>query len=462
MINKFLSKFIVIIPILLLIAINFFCVSIAKAGEVESGVNVLETVSNQTANISNTKVYDVTVSDVKITWETDVAAMCTFYYGTDLNYSQSRAESDFINHHFFNITELAADTIYHFKISCKSQHDLLTETDDQTFETSSPSASIIQAVAGIIEALKNFGASVAENPIAKASEVPVNAAAVTVVFFSIFLPEILNLPFLSLWDKFSLWIIPLAGIFKKGRKWGIVYDSESGKPLPLAKVTVYDSNKKPIETVLTDNQGRYGFVVDPGKYYLAVMKKNYSFPSKIVDTDYHLAPIEVSDNGLVAANIPIDPDLHKLIKNMGSVTRLTEFLDKVKTPLLVLGIVLSTIFFIHNPTLMNILTLLIYVVIVGYELHLLFQPHASGNVYDIMGNKPVESSVIRIYNEKTGQLVATKMSDEHGRYYYLVDPGEYQIKTTKENFEQSEIKDIHFKQGDVLTKDIYLKKIAHA
>jgi hypothetical protein len=458
MIFKLPHKFTAIILIFVFVLFGIFFVGASKTSAQTSNVNVSASVTSQSANITNIRVYDITMNDAKITWETDIAAMCTIYYGTSIVYSQSQAENSFINHHYFNLTQLSSSTIYHFKISCSSQHGLSTESEDQTFETLSTSAPVPQAIVGIWQAIKNFIVSVAENPIAQAASTPLNVAAISVVLMSIFLPEILNLPFLSVIDKLYVWILSLAGVFKRRKNWGTVYDSESGEPLSLAKVTIYDLNKNPIKTILTDDKGRYGFLVDPGKYYLTVKKTDYTFPSKIIHMDYHYTPIEVKENGLVGVNIPVDPNLHKLIGNMNIIAKITRVLDWIKIPLLILGTILALIFFIHNPTTVNTLLVVIYAVIWGLELHIIFRPHAAGSVIESTTNKPVESSVIRIYDEKTGHLVATKITDTHGHYYCLVNPGDYHIKATKENFERSEIEDVNFKRGDVLTKDIYLKK----
>lgn len=440
--------------------IGIFFAPISEINAASNNVNVSESVTSQSANINDIRVYDITMDSAKVTWETDIAAMCTIYYGTSIIYSQSLAENSFTNHHYFDLTQLSSDTIYHFKISCSSQHGLSTESQDQSFETLSPVVPVPQAFVGIWQAIKNFIISVAENPIAKAVSTPINVAAVSVVLLSIFLPEILNLPFLSVLDKFYVWTLALAGVFRKRKNWGTVYDSESGEPLPLAKVTIYDLNKKPIKTIVTDDKGRYGFLVDQGKYLLTVEKNNYSFPSKIIHMDYHYTPIEVKENGVVGVNIPVDPNLHKLIGNMSVIAKITRVLDWIKIPLLILGTLLALIFFIHVPTPVNTLLVAVYAVIWGFELHIIFRPHASGSVIETSTNAPVESSVVRVYDEKTGQLVATKITDAHGHYYCLVNPGEYHIKATKENFEHSEIEDIQFKRGDVLAKDIYLKKNA--
>jgi len=67
-------------------------------------------------------------------------------------------------------------------------------------------------------------------------------------------------------------------------------------------------------------------------------------------------------------------------------------------------------------------------------------------------------AIIRLIDQKTGRLYATRVSNEHGKYLHLVEPGEYTLISTKENFEQFKIKDLIYKKGDSVKRDIYLER----
>jgi hypothetical protein len=104
---------------------------------------------------------------------------------------------------------------------------------------------------------------------------------------------------------------------RKRFTWGVVYDAVTKKPVENAIVKIYDKEYDRLrETRITDQFGRYGFLVPPGKYYIEVEKSNYSFPSKKVTTknDKEFSSVyhgEVLDkeyaDSLISANIPIDP-----------------------------------------------------------------------------------------------------------------------------------------------------------
>jgi hypothetical protein len=76
------------------------------------------------------------------------------------------------------------------------------------------------------------------------------------------------------------------------RTWGIVYDSKSKEPISGAVVKIFDEEYHKLkESRATDKEGRFGFIVPPGKYSIEVEKKDYRFPSTHIrhknDGKYH-------------------------------------------------------------------------------------------------------------------------------------------------------------------------------
>jgi len=91
--------------------------------------------------------------------------------------------------------------------------------------------------------------------------------------------------------------------------WGTVLNANTYEPLNLAIVRLfdYDSNKL-VETAVTDENGRFGFFVKPGRYYLTTDKEDFHFPSKN-RSGYHGEIIEVrsKEEGIIKVNILLDP-----------------------------------------------------------------------------------------------------------------------------------------------------------
>jgi len=100
--------------------------------------------------------------------------------------------------------------------------------------------------------------------------------------------------------------------------WGVVYNAQTKRPLKGVLVKIYDKEYNRLrDSRLTDEKGRFGFIVPVGKYTLDVEKPGFSFPSKVVrfknDGKYHHIyfgeTITKKEKDLViSVNIPMDPE----------------------------------------------------------------------------------------------------------------------------------------------------------
>lgn len=55
----------------------------------------------------------------------------------------------------------------------------------------------------------------------------------------------------------------------------------------------------------------------------------------------------------------------------------------------------------------------------------------SGVVFNSISNMPVDLAVVRVIDEKTNQVVKSRVTDMHGRYEFFVDPGQYRLEVNK-------------------------------
>ncbi len=73
----------------------------------------------------------------------------------------------------------------------------------------------------------------------------------------------------------------------KAKPWGRVYDTGTRKPVQGAVVRIFDRKfNKLLETLVTDNKGRYGFFADKNTFYVTVEKTGYQ---KFTSLDIDLA-----------------------------------------------------------------------------------------------------------------------------------------------------------------------------
>ena len=250
-----------------------------------------------------------------------------------------------------------------------------------------------------------------------------------------------------------LFLQPLLLLGRKKREgWGIVYDTVTRRPVDLAVVRLVDiTTNKVVRSRVTDREGRYVFFVDPGQYRIEVSKQKMIFPSNALRGEredgpfldlYHGEPVTVSENNTaIAANIPIDPvGVEKTpgrIKREKTVRFLQQFLAAV-------SILAGLIAVIISPTLLTIGLL-----VLQFALFFLFKrlgtppsPKSWGIVYDARSQKPVGSTVARLFTKKYNKLAATELTDGRGRYSFLVGPNDYYVTFSKQGYEQAKSKDI--------------------
>jgi len=91
--------------------------------------------------------------------------------------------------------------------------------------------------------------------------------------------------------------------------WGVVYDSKTKKPIEGCIIRIFDElNSKLLDSRVSDTEGRFEFLVKPGRYYLRIINNKYQFPSK-KSKGYKGEIIDISEKnkGVINVKIPMDP-----------------------------------------------------------------------------------------------------------------------------------------------------------
>lgn len=79
---------------------------------------------------------------------------------------------------------------------------------------------------------------------------------------------------------------------------------------------------------------------------------------------------------------------------------------------------------------------------------------AWGVVYNAVTKVPIGLAVVRLLDPKTGRVLQSRVTDKGGRYFFIVQPGEYQLEVRKQEFAfpTTYLKD---KKTDALFLDLY-------
>jgi hypothetical protein len=273
------------------------------------------------------------------------------------------------------------------------------------------------------------------------------------------------IPFLQL-----IFLQPLAfmGGRRKREAWGQVYNSLNKLPVDLATVRLIGSETgRIVQSKVTDGQGRYAFVANPGAYRIEVMKNGFVFPSDLLKgskndgkkTDiYHGEIITVDENNaVITANIPLDPagEHEKPLRIVWQRTA-----RRLQIAVSWIGLVITVFAIYISPRWYMWLLLGIHLVFF-VVLHFLAAPpkiKSWGIVYDITNKKPVARTVARLFNVQFNKLVASQVTDSKGRYYFLAGDDEYYITYEHPQYdtERTDVIDLKGKSAEAINVDIAL------
>ncbi len=257
---------------------------------------------------------------------------------------------------------------------------------------------------------------------------------------------------------------------RKRESWGMVYNSYTKLPVDLAVVRLLDAKSGRVErSRVTDKQGRYLFIVDPGEYRIRVMKQGYTFPSELlkdVKTDrelvdiYHGELLRVSGEKVsVTPNIPLDPIGETRKPGRIKWERYWRVFQHV---IAVVGIIATAVALYISPVWYLWLFLAVHITL--YILFFVYvrpkKPKGWGIVYDKHNKNPVSKAIVRLFSKDYNKLVSSQVTDKKGRYSFLVGPNEYYITVEKPGYVSQKSENIDLKKSDkgLIKRDFSIQK----
>ncbi len=255
------------------------------------------------------------------------------------------------------------------------------------------------------------------------------------------LPSLLNLPL-----GLPAAIGPLGNLFaffiawlKRRRRYGVVYDSVTGKPIEGVAVRLFAEGGSQFEagkllgSKHTDAKGRFAFDVNRGMYRLEAVMPEYAFPSRRASVGYRGELLEATEDGLVYPDIPIDsltPGGHAGVQRF---RELGERIQQLRIPLSVVGTIFGIAFFIERGARIDYVIMVMYVVFWTLEYLNWIQGREVAYV-TAADNRPVPLTVLRLY-DSAGRLRATRVSDLRGRYSIFTGSGTYLLDAVNRSFD---------------------------
>ncbi len=227
------------------------------------------------------------------------------------------------------------------------------------------------------------------------------------------------------------------GLKKAPKPWGTVYDSHTKRPLPFTRVEILNDQSRKLESAITDQEGRYGFLAAGANMELKAYQKNYVFPSVAVvsDAEKMLYPNTYKGGvvplveGLSNFDIPMDPINPSFTPNLyPSITsvRLNTILSRFADILFVAGVILIIVNLLLSPKTTSFL--LLGIILLTFILRKSeFKLKPFGLTKDVSTVAPLPFSLVALH-DKLGSRVNFTVSDGKGRYFLLTPKGRFTIK----------------------------------
>ncbi len=239
---------------------------------------------------------------------------------------------------------------------------------------------------------------------------------------------------------FKQLILAIVGLFstKKKLRGGIVYDVNTGKPIPLVRVDIIDKKTDKVKTTkFTNKEGRYYFLAPKGEYIVEAKKPQY----KIVDiSDIHFVKallhkedifkeVKLSEPGVIKKNIALLREDKKIYSQNAVIEILKSSIEYIARILFVFGLVFNIWVCYVNPNFLNFSVLGVYILVILFR-WMFVGREKYGKVVDESG-KPEAFATINVFEYNSNKLVGRAVTDTKGRYYMTLDKGKYllEIKT---------------------------------
>ena len=238
-------------------------------------------------------------------------------------------------------------------------------------------------------------------------------------------------------------VLPITGFFtsRKGRKnWGTVFDAQTKQAIPNVRLSLVNERGSVLDTVNTDQYGRYGLLTTPGVYTITVNKGDYKLlttqtTDSVYGNIYHGEKMTINSMGeIVALNIALDPgtvNWKAFARSM--TTRSAAIMRAVIIDLSYILYGVGGIFTIGMAYMfkdaLNITFAILYILFFGCFIYQsTIKGKSFGTLKDKQTSTPIAFAQVALHTITDPHRAAFAVTDPIGRYYLLADNGRYRVK----------------------------------
>lgn len=282
-----------------------------------------------------------------------------------------------------------------------------------------------------------------------------------------------------LWQLFSEPLRWLAG--KRRSSWGVVVDEGTRLPLDLVTVRLIDvETGRTTQTSVTDASGRFLFVGEPGRYRIEATKTGYE-PLGAQETaqteqltlsasnqrEYAGQVIEISSQAKESSPINVRIALQR-VEGFAEVSHSTkpvwlaltnrtrweaasdaerrqddqrirsaQFWRNVAHILSFVGPIVGLFILWFDPSWLHAALFVLHIILFWFFRRLARKREGSpwGRVQDVESGQSISGAVVRLFDQKHGRLLLSRVTSRSGQYGFLVGDGEYTVLGQKEGYE---------------------------
>jgi hypothetical protein len=216
-----------------------------------------------------------------------------------------------------------------------------------------------------------------------------------------------------------IWLFPR----KKKKTWGLIYDESKRRPIAFAVARLYTSAGELVSQAVSDLNGRYGFVVDPGNYIL-----------KVEHSDYQT--YEAGFNFLSEQKLAQDIGLTAKSAAQGFKFEWRRWLGLANLFIALFGFFLSLAALLISFNAINLAIIIFYILQILIII-LTGRKKTWGVLKDINGNS-VSGVFVRLLDPVEGRQLDVHMTDEKGRFEFIMDKGEYLVTADNKSYTLSD------------------------
>lgn len=254
----------------------------------------------------------------------------------------------------------------------------------------------------------------------------------------------------SLLRIFNVLVVVFSMRSHKKKHWGLVYNSKTKEPIKNILVNLRNEREELAATAITDEAGRFGFLVEEGNYILEVKgSAQYQFnPVLIKDKEneediygkpYKGETLKIKKEELLKVNIPLTPISNADMENEKRLKIKKFDFSKLKSNRL-LGFIVDFSFWVgfifalfsvaFNYSVFKLFLVIFYIIVFLIRFYLLNLIKEWGVVLLGSNKTPVPFAVVRAFKASQGgnkEQVGVAVSNMKGGFYLLLPPDNYKL-----------------------------------